>query len=545
MKSYFSVSASWLLLALLTRTGFSEGQTEHYVHPNNQEHSCPQNSSCFDLAHFVDSITTRDIEIYNEFTNDVVINFLEGVYFFNETEPILIARAQNLTLQGIGTTGQVGFHETVKQSSVQMVCQPSATTGFVFYSSEHISIKGITFIGCGASLNRSISNDSVVIAHAALAFLSVTNLTLDHVSVLNGTEYGLLAVNALDVMISDSSFSGSNWRRQCSELADLTDCYGGNAMFYFRRHRKCCSHPYFINIRSSNFSFGLNSQDMSGGLGFSMLPGPSVGIDVMLNSVVAYGNIGKTGANLLYITSTLVTAHSLTILNSNISNGNKYMSNVINPVASSGGGLYFAPGLVVNVNGSYTECNSILSENLFSSGDLHLMDGGSGDSNGDDSVQSETLLHIENTTILANSAVYGGGMFVSILSPAGILQKVNIINSTITDNTGLAGSGLYLEEFDYLDLDTTLEININNLTISHNHPHPIFEVANDACAFYISSVDNLHLSGLVVSTHVTTGIILHNSFVVLSGNSNSIHDNSGKYGGGLALFGSYLFCTSK
>ena len=236
---HFSTTVSWLLLTVLACTGVAEGREEYYVHPENQANRCPDNSSCFDLAYFAASFATNGTEISSDLAHDVVLNFLQGIYFLNESEAIVIQNVRNLTLQGPDTAGEVGFHETVKQSSVKIMCLPSATTGVVFYKSDYIVIKRITFVGCGVSPLSSLmrhlgatSEDAVFYTqHAILWFISVANLTLDHVSVLNGTEHGLLALNALDVAISDSAFSGSNWRSQCSESMSSRDCYGGNAIF--------------------------------------------------------------------------------------------------------------------------------------------------------------------------------------------------------------------------------------------------------------------------------------------------------------------------
>ena len=546
---HFSTSMSWLFLTVLVCTGFVEGRQEYYVHPENQEHLCPDNSSCFDLAYFATSFVANGTENSSDLLSNVVINFFQGVYFLNESEAIVIRQAKNLTLQGPDTAGHVGFHETVRLSSVKITCLPSATAGFVFYKSEFIVIRGITFVGCAVSPVSSLARqlESILASffnrptasyteHAILSFISVANLTLDRVSVVNGTEYGLLAFNAFDVVINDSSFSGSNWRNQCNESANSRTCYGGNAAFYFVALTGCPSQPYFVNITNSNFSFGMNSQHLSGGLRFLMLQGRSVRVDVTLNSVVAYNNIGDLGANLQYETSSLA-AHSLTILNCTISNGN---GNKIVPTrysSSYGGGVYFMPGNIIYPDPNEV-CNSI-----DGSGDIGINYCSWAETC--HAVQPETLLHIENTVITGNSAMFGGGLFMNVLSPAGFLQKANIVNSIITNNTGIAGSGLFLEEFDYLDLHTNLEVGIENVTVSHNLPYPSFETDSEAGAFYIRSVDDIYIDGLVMSAHVTTGIIVYNSLVILSGSNNTISNNSGQYGGGLALYESYFFLYGK
>ena len=111
-------------------------------------------------------------------------------------------------------------------------------------SNKDVVINSLTVANC-------VVFDSYLQINISLLFLDVNTVTLEWVSVQNGSSFGLVLANAIDVLIRNSSFTKNQPLKIC------TDCLGGNAyiMYYNQSTNKT---KYNVSIIQSNFTFGLN-----------------------------------------------------------------------------------------------------------------------------------------------------------------------------------------------------------------------------------------------------------------------------------------------
>ena len=151
------------------------------------------------------------------FTDDTIFYFLEGTHILQGT--LKISNVSNITLQGLGHIEQ-SFHDTVMQSTSIITCSNNNYVGIKLSSNRDVVLKSLTIVNCGgfdSDLQRNIS----------LLFVNVNIVTLEWVSVQNGSGFGLFLANAFDVLIANSSFAKNQPLKTC------TDCLGGNAYILY------------------------------------------------------------------------------------------------------------------------------------------------------------------------------------------------------------------------------------------------------------------------------------------------------------------------
>ena len=125
---------------------------------------------------------------YKSYFTDDMIYFLEGTHILQGR--LEIFDVSNISLQGLGHIEQ-GFHETVMQSTSIVRCSNYNRIGIQFTNSTDVILKSITRANCGRF--RWYTNDM----YASLLFLDTNNVTLDWVSVQNGSCNELILFNAL------------------------------------------------------------------------------------------------------------------------------------------------------------------------------------------------------------------------------------------------------------------------------------------------------------------------------------------------------------
>ena len=108
---------------------------------------------------------------------------------------LYIINVSNITLQGLGHIEQ-GFHETVTQSTSVIRCNVSNKNGIQFISSSDVVLKSLTIADCGSKRDQLYS--------VSLYFANIDIVTLEHVSVQNGSGDGLIFCNSYDVLIANS-----------------------------------------------------------------------------------------------------------------------------------------------------------------------------------------------------------------------------------------------------------------------------------------------------------------------------------------------------
>lgn len=132
-------------------------------------------------------------------------------------------------------------------------------------------------------------------------------------------------------------------------------------------------------------------------------------------------------------------------------NGNLSLENIVLEGESNGGGVEVRKG-------NLTISNGTVIQNCFSQSD-----GGGVYVQG--SRQDHSTINVSDSTIVNNTGSYGGGLF------AGYYITLNIINSEISSNTGMDGGGIYLtnEESFISEYSVISDSKINdNMTVSNS-----------------------------------------------------------------------------
>ena len=193
---------------------------------------------CHNLSYYI-----ADYESY--FTDDTIFYFLEGTHTLQDI--LEISNVSNITLQGLGDIEQ-GFHETVMQSTSVIRCSDYNIAGIQFNNSTDVVLKSLTIANC--EFFTSISNQAYPYkANISLFFVDSDNVTLECVSVQNGSDYGLCLVNTFDILIVNSSFANQRGAKKS----------GGNAFIVYDDQR---TGLFRFNITKSNFTLSLTGNGL-------------------------------------------------------------------------------------------------------------------------------------------------------------------------------------------------------------------------------------------------------------------------------------------
>ena len=166
---------------------------EYYVSAAPNGVSCNHtHKPCHNLSYYI-----ADYKSY--FTDDTIFYFLEGTHTLQDT--LEISNVSNITLQGLGHIEQ-GFHETVMQSTSVIKCSDYNSTGIQFTNSTDVVLKSLTIANCefyafvsDQACSHKFDQTCPHKADVSLFFVDIDNVTLEWVSVQNGSVYGLCLVN--------------------------------------------------------------------------------------------------------------------------------------------------------------------------------------------------------------------------------------------------------------------------------------------------------------------------------------------------------------
>ena len=249
----------------------------------------------------------------SSFISNTRMVFLEGLHFLNNF--IDVSNCNNFSMIGSKTHRS----NQLPQPTSQIICTEASKTGFSFINSNKIRITDLTLDSCSGmvALKQGLN------VPVALAFAQVTDLALYHVVINNTVGNGLYCYNCVgEISVSESAFVNAkvDGKKLCSS----------NANFWF--DNPCSSYKTSFRIDNSWIMYGLNNESKSynaSGLQFSIF---CPRIQVNINSISAYGNIGSSGGNIgISITDFGSDTSTVAISNSTISNGS----------AVEGGGIKF------------------------------------------------------------------------------------------------------------------------------------------------------------------------------------------------------------
>ena len=563
--------------------------SEYYVSAAPNGEDCPSGDlPCQDLSYYI-----ADYPSY--FIDDAIFYFLEGTHTLQGI--LNISNVSNITLQGLGHIEQ-GFHETVMQSTSVIRCSNSKRTGIQFTSSSDVELKSLTIANCGFKWNQypSISlyfadNDNITLEFVSvqnsssigLFFLNTYDVQIDSSSFANNGAPETLGSN-VNIKYNDKT------NRQSSVIilkSNLTLGLGGG--IYFR-----CSDGNKAIVFIENSMFSSNKAWSGGGIEIFSHGDTSIEFSncIICSNTAHYGgggvNIHLDGDGSIEFSDTTIcnnTARfgggglsidldedssikfSNCIIYNNIvqyggggvdigihGSGSIEISNctISNSFAQIGGGLYM--DLHGNGRIEIYNCNIYNNTAQVDGGGVRMFSLGGGS------------IEFINCTIYDNTAQSdGGGMYIDLYAESG---SIVFSNCTIYDNTAqIDGGGMYINS--HAD---SCSIDFNNCTISNNtanfasglvllsfrttssltrsfqftnisfHFNKVSNKPNAGQKGYQSvitlmNVDNVTFDQLKVSNHNTIGLVGVNSLITFDG-QNKFVNNSGIYGGGIALYNS-------
>ena len=467
-----------------------------YIQPSEGEH-CP--GTCYNINTFgkiADSFSN---------TSGLVVHISEGTHLLDLQKLVVFTNLTNAVFEGDGTMEQ-GFHETIWQSTVVIKCT-IASTGIAFVYSTNITFRYITITNCGADMSDNLNiytkqsrliNDSNCLT-ASLGFFYVDHIVIEHASVQNGSETGLLIItNGGDLVISNSSFAQNGLDGHldgCNIAVVYTDPLD-IAFHQCKPIYKCKAH-----ITNTNLSFaGSNeyccNKSACASISMVMLQ-RSYTVAIVLEFVVAYKN--RRNAT-IYIASSVVDVptYNLTIYNSHISH-------------SDGAGLIVTKSFLnsdilyhdlCDYDQAIVIVNSIFTYNHQSRAVIEIAFEG---------IKYTPIVRIESTEISHNTP-RKHGLFFSSRSIYRIQShfRVTLLNVTVNNNSNCSALSSDVDQFGVSAI------------------HAVF-------------VTSLVLNNVSITNNNITGLSVFHTAVEVSGTS-VFHNNAAIYfGGGLAMYGdSYL-----
>ena len=328
------------------------------------EGQCRSNETCHTLNFYAQAS-----ELF--FTDDAVFNFLPGKHCLNQT--ILVTAVENLTLQGQGVK-EVGFHETIVQTSVKIECENSVG-GFAFLDVIDLTLKGLSISECNSRPLGAVESQYLLlfyeylaeigtviqelgIFNASVSLLEVSNVHILDMSIQNATQIGLAGINVYNSTIESSSFSINN----LEPIIDCTRkdgrCLAGNIIigFTYSWPNDCygVDTVFTLDINNCNFSFAhslyTNEEFPGGGISIFIDNYSRYSVQFSMVNINAYNNTALPGGNINIVTSESSLFYSFNIQKVSSMFGNEMLQTLSyltqnKSVTNFGGGLLLSIGI--------------------------------------------------------------------------------------------------------------------------------------------------------------------------------------------------------
>ena len=471
--------------------------SEYYVSADPNGEDCPTNTSCNNLSYYIANYSSY-------FTDDTIFYFLEGTHTLQGI--LNISNVSNITLQGLGHI-EYGFHEIVMQSTSLIRCSNKHRAGIQFTSSSKVVLEMLTIANCGFTLYQYHVS--------SLYFGNINTVKLECVSVQNGSGNGLILFNTYDVLIANSSFANNG---------DVVTFSGNLLIAYVGLLKR---QPQ-VKIVKSNFTLGLGN-GMFLWCDYNNNPDVIIDNSMFSNNIARYGG----GVYILLRGGGSIEFSSCTISNNTAHYGGGIFiglswkssidlsdSTICNNIASIGGGVYIES--YGNSTIDIRNCNIYNNTVEVNGGGVMMYSLGDGN------------IEFIDCTIYDNTAQSnGGGMYITSYSESG---SIEFSNCTISNNSAYFTSGLVLHS---LQSTSTSSFHFTNVSFYFNKifNKPIAQQNGYRSAITMLNVANVTFHQLKVSNHKTTGLVGDNSLITFDGH-NMFVNNSGIYGGGIALYDS-------
>ncbi len=477
-----------------------------YVRPNTSI-PCPPSSTAatcitmFDLAaKYSDCITSQ-----------TAIKFMAGQHLMPSNSTILVDGISQLRLVGSGAYGSTGLNATRAGSVIQ--CHENGA--FLFSNSRQISILDITFISCGSQVSYSLSN-KIHTYMATLAFINVSDVTINHTSVLIGNGFGLFGIN----VIGNSTISHS---------AFIENSNGGNVYMLYQDldGDRCPESPLAIEhslvitnvtvLRGIPATTFFNNPTQTNISGCSIILHQTLySVYVQVLNMTTSGNQGRNAAN-LHISVDAANRNRIKIDRCYSSLGGAadggggfayYYAAPLphNPLLKCMGGLLFTEPTILEITNSKFEHNygfrSVSCPAAQCSSAVHM----SFDTHSDTRAQ---YVAIDHTHILNSTGSIGAALNIFEFSPEFHYRRVDLLlSNSIFANSS---STLYRKEFQG--------------------------------AVYVGNIRNITISNCTFTNNSATAVIADETTIYFC-DTVSFYGNSGYNGGALALYANtFLYLT--
>lgn len=434
----------------------------------------------------------------------------------------------------------IAFYGDGNNNTATVVCQQGA--GLSFVNSTNIIIQYVSFLSC-SSLRNSTSKDFNVSTFTLKTFLvglyfyNCQNVTLDHMSVLNGT-------NAVGVVMY--STVGMNYIRYSqfmhNAIADSSQLTGGGGFAvefpYCKPGDNMCSDDNHQLDNVSHAVYLFDSCEFTGNRGKGHVSNSTSGIFV-LPVRKNHLSFGRGGGLSIYFKGTAFN-NTVLIRNCQISYNH----------ADWGGGL------LVEFDDDAIQNQVNVSESCFYHNHCYYMTkygvagGGAriASSVYYQSSQNKSLLRnevsISHSNFSYNKALSGGGLSLSFhrqdLSYDHQVFRVDVSNSNFSNNSARLGSAVNVEHEHFYTSGKLGSVNFNssmfcNNSILFNNKHLPYSVGMGAV--YVSEIPVTFSGTTTFFQNKATALAIVGTTANFSGGNFSFLKNSGSNGGAIGLHG--------
>lgn len=500
------------LLIAFFHSGFAD---QYYIYPSDID-QCPD-IVCRNLS----DVAANSNDEY--FSDNSVVNFIEGTHRITGSKMIEIIGKTNLVLQGPPDDGSIALIE----------CDHNGG-GFAFFNVFNLSIKSIKFRGCGKVLVSSFMSETILNytktkyvnrvylqSFHCILFANVTDLSIEKLTIHNTTGRAMSLLNAFNVLLSDVELSYNNIQSWDNPYCSRYNCIGGNLYFLYLDDASCWHGDntiFNLTVKNSVISRGVNlfGYPSSGGLGVGIYHTLGYGMNIVIDNVTLDGNTAVYGANVYILIPEDFLYYSLTFTQVVSINGNAiypiHSSQLLDATQGAGmlinAGTFFASFIVCDNGGrvgNFTE---------------------------------NTQIVIENALISGNIAKKGAGLAIGGKSCLqGCSCSMRIENTTIFNNRGLVGTGMFLQQFTSITSRVQLSGLLRNVQVYDNDVRSLVPTASDessskSCAVSILNFQYLTFSGVSVMNHGNTGVYLYMSNIAIEDQNTTIDNNINNDGNG-------------
>ena len=451
-----------------------EETTILYVLPENGTEPCPtaNASNCLTLNNYVEKATSY-------FLSDTTFLFLAGRHYLH-------GFAEFHNLSNIGLEKYVS--SVTELETPEITCESNTLSRFLFSNVSQISIKSLSFSGCGYSVNGTI--------RAAISVSHVTNLSVTYVQVSHSGGHGLYIWNSFG--LTNISYSNFTYNIKGGNLAlDYSNCSS-----------KSTSTWSLVTIFSSFFGHGIaeTGKVLSSGI-YAFIWCTNISLE--FNEVTLFNNTvhghGSVGGNMAIIlrNRTNLTSNKVTVTNCHVEAGVSYY----------GGGIFLSFELVPS-----TPVNNTLTQ----------------------------IITIEGTNFTRNRATDGGGGLyiiahevVSLLHPVGLTTITDcIFDSNTLHNRISAGAALHVNSHyipGYAEhVQPQYQLKVNRTTFTNSSMLESNIETSSSAVFIFQSQSGVYLYDCIFKWNNVSGLSVGRSNVIIGGEI-SFEGNIGINGGGILM----------